>query len=813
MTQEKLFASPTLEKINAALKLYSLGEFLPYVSYEEETGLFYNHKGVGFVLETLPLVGAGEDAERQIRGLFQHTLPEGSTLQVLLVASHRIEEWLSPWEKARQGENDVLAMLASKRAEYFRSLSLTSDARGQRVRTFRVIVSWSQNKKPQTPLERRQVQEVRDQVQGVFEGLGLPVKRWAAHDLLVRLDEILNVSNSLTDPFLMWNPYEALNRQLMSPSTHIQATPEGLLMDGGKHALRTYSVRSCPSAWSLWGMDSFLGDLQDAFLTLPCDFMIHYGVHICDESTLKSRMLWKCQQVERQAQTPFARWIPSLKKEAEEWGYVRHKFEEGQRLVRTRYQVALISPSDKIGSAEQSLLNLYRAHRWELCRDTYFHLPSFVSCLPMSWGEGSAEDNLFCKKSKLTLSHEPANLLPMVGEWHGTKTPGMLLAGRRGQLFYWHPFDNTSGNYNCIVVGRSGAGKSVFMEEFITSMMAQKGKVYILDVGRSFERAVRKLGGQIIRFSRKDPLCLNPFSTIQTRDSQEVEDSLTMLKSVIALMASPLGGASDDEMVLIEKALQQAWESQGQKATMTTVAQALLDKGNPLAHRLGERLHPYTASGFYGRFFEGEATVDLSHSLLLFEFEELKEKKDLQAVILQIVILQVTQQVYLGDREFPKALVVDEAWDLLRGKQSGEFIETAARRLRKYKGALVTGTQSIHDFYATPGAQAAFENSDWMCLLSQKKESIEHLKKSGRLSLEPGMEELLKSVHTKQGQYSEVMIAGPMGYALGRLILDPFSNILYSTRAEDYAAVQRLEEQGFSLNDAVQRVAQERFHG
>lgn len=805
--------SPTLKTLNAALETWSLGDFLPYVSYDDETDLFFNRQGVGFVLETLPLVGAGEDKERQLRGIFQHTLPEGTCFQVLLVASHRIEGWLQPWVEARQGENAVLEKMAHDRAAFFRSLAVSADIRSQRVRTFRLILSFSWNKKPETLLEKKHLQEIREQLQAILEGMGLPVKRWTATDLLIRLDELVNGGDRLTDPALVWNPYSPLADQIMAADTHLQVTPDGLLVNAGADMIRTYGVRTCPSVWSLWSMDAFLGDLRNPFLKLPCDFLIHYGVQICSEKTLRSRMLAKCQQVEQQANTPFARWFPSLKKEAEEWAYVRYKFEEGQRLVRTRYQVVLFSPSEKMSAAEQALFNLYRSHRWELVRERFFQMPSFLGCLPMSWGEGAAQDNIRFKKAKLTLSHEPANLVPLLGEWHGTATPGLLLTGRRGQLFYWHPFDNGAGNYNCVVVGKSGVGKSVFMQEFVTSILAQRGRVYILDVGRSFERTVRNLGGQIIRFSRKDPLCLNPFSRIQAQEGQEVEDSLTMLKSVVALMASPLGGVSDDESVLIEKALQQAWEGRGQQATLTTVAQALLEREDSLARRLGERLHPYTASGFYGRFFEGQATVDLSHPLLLFEFEELKEKKDLQAVLLQIVILQVTQQVYLGDREVPKALIVDEAWDLLRGKQSGEFIETAARRLRKYKGALVTGTQSVHDFFATPGAQAAFENSDWMCLLAQKKESIEQLKTSGRLSLEQGMEELLRSVHTQQGHYSEVMFVGPQGYAVGRLLLDPFSNVLYSTRAEDYTAVQRLEEQGMSLEEALHQVAQEKSHG
>lgn len=808
----ELSSSRSLEKIEALLKTHSLGDFLPYVSYEEESGLFYGHQGTGFVFETLPLVGLGEEMERQLRGVFQHLLPAGSSLQFLLVASHRVEEWITPWEQARQGENEVLAMLASQRAAYLRRLALSSKKGQPRVRTFRLMISWSQDKRPETPFEKKKIVELLEQLHSTFEGLGLPVRLWTARDLLVRLDEILNVTDALHPPELHWNPYDRLSDQVMSPSTQIQVTPEGLLMDGGKYSLRTYSVRSCPQEWSLWGMDAFIGRMDEAQLTLPCDFMIHYGVQVCDEKLLKTRLMGKCQQVERQAHSPLAKWLPSLKKEAEEWNYVHHKFEEGQRLVRTRYQVVLTALSSEMSQAEQSLLNLYRSYKWELLGDKYFHLPSLVSCLPLTWGEGVAEDSHRFKKSKLTLSHEPANVLPVLGEWQGTTTPGMLLSGRRGQLFYWYPFDNQSGNYNCAVVGKSGAGKSVFMEEFVSSLMGQGGRVYVLDVGRSFERAVKSQGGHVIQFSHKTPLSLNPFSTINALESEEVEHALTMLKSVVALMASPLGGITDDEMVFIEKALKQAWDDLGHKASMTAVAKILLETGDPLARRLGERLYPYTASGFYGRYFEGESTVNLSNRLLVFEFEELKGKKDLQSVILQMVILQITNQVYLGNRDSRPALIVDEAWDLLRGKQSGEFIETAARRLRKYGGALVTGTQSVNDFYKNPGAQAAFENSDWLCLLAQKAESVEQLKKSGRLSMDASMESLMKSVHTKQGQYSEVMIAGPSGYAIGRLLLDPFSNILYSTKAEDYVAVKRLEEQGLRLVEAIQQVAQEKFH-
>lgn len=143
---------------------------------------------------------------------------------------------------------------------------------------------------------------------------------------------------------------------------------------------------------------------------------------------------------------------------------------------------------------------------------------------------------------------------------------------------------------------------------------------------------------------------------------------------------------------------------------------------------------------------------------------------------------------------------------MLRGKQTGVFIETLARRLRKYKGSLVVGTQSVNDFFQSPGAQAAFDNSDWMCMLSQKPESIEQLKKADRVSLSVQKEAQLKSVKTKQGQYAEVMISGTTGYAIGRLMFDPFSLLLYSTKAEDHVAIRQLTQGGMAIGDAVKRL-------
>lgn len=53
------------------------------------------------------------------------------------------------------------------------------------------------------------------------------------------------------------------------------------------------------------------------------------------------------------------------------------------------------------------------------------------------------------------------------------------------------------------------------------------------------------------------------------------------------------------------------------------------------------------------------------------------------------------------------------------------------------------------------------------------------------------------------------MITGSSGYAIGRLLLDPYSSMLYSTKAEDYAAVQALKAKGLGMKEAIEKVLAE----
>lgn len=783
---------------------YKICDLLPYESFDEDSKLFHNGDSLGFVLETVPLVGSSEEMQKEITNLFTMLLPEESSLQVILWADPHMGDLLDQFVHRRHDAPPILKDLMQRRIDYLKQFAFASPLKPYTLRHFRVFLAFSVKKPPAYRQSVQDLTQLKHQIITTLEMLNLPVKDWGPEDLLSTLEGMLSMNpHSVAPSKIRWNRFEKLSDQLSNATSNLGVDEKGLSIRDQAMLIKTFSARQFPSYWSLHAMGELIGDMERDQAQIPCPFMIHYGIYVPKQDGPKNTVLAKATYVEKQASSPIGKYLTDITCEAEELHFVREQINRGERIVQTYFGVTLYSMPDGMDQAEQTLLNLFTSREWTLEPNRFLHLPMFLSCLPLMWGKERVKSLLHFKKLKTTLSTESANLLPLQGEWQGTQTPGMLLTGRRGQVFSWHPFDNDAGNYNACVVGRSGSGKSVFMQELMTSTLGLGGRVFVLDVGRSFEKTCFLLEGQFIEFTPKIPICLNPFSTIPVDHPEAAEDALAMLKSVLILMAAPSHGVDDKGAALLEQAMLETWHCYHNASTMTHMAQWLTNHSDKRANDLGQMLFPYTEHGTYGRFFNGVNTVNFQSNLVVVELEELKERKDLQAVIVQMVIISITNQMFLGDRQTPFHIVFDEAWDMLRGAQSGVFIETLARRLRKYRGSLIVGTQSVNDFFVNPGAQAAFDNSDWMCFLSQKPESIDYLKKTDRVSLSPQKEALLKSVKTRQGQYAEVMVSGANGYAIGRLILDPFSSLLYSTKAEDYTDLHTLKNQGLSLGESI----------
>ena len=805
-----------LKLINAFLgetSKHTFSKFLPYIAYDPDNQLFVNKSSTGFVIEAEPILGTSEDVETQLTSLFQHILPPGSNIQFLLLASPKVSPLLSTWQNLRQGSSDLVKTLAKKRVNFLRQRAVlpTDPDRSITVRNFRLFISYSLANANLSENKQDEMVFLREQIMTLLKDTGISNNLLSIDNFINTIYDLINTNDSLIPSEHIYDQYEPINKQLVDYNTFLKMFAKHMQISTTNSKQNVHIVRpqKRPSNWGLSEMGEFIGSFFNEQRKIVVPFLVHYGVHICDDPLLKSKMMTKCSNAERSANSPIAKWIPSIREEAAEWGYVRASVEKDHRFVKTSMAVVTFSPPEISHKINAKIINMFKSKEWLMTNERYTNAISFIACLPMTWGEGSILDQALIGYAKTTVSSEPTKVLPIQGEWKGTKTPGMLLTARRGQLFYWDSFDNRSGNFNISVCGKPGSGKSFFMQELVISNVSRGGRAFVLDVGRSFERSAKMLGGTFIEFSSGSDLCINPFSKIPVDQVNETDDALAMLKSIVSLMAAPKQGTTDLQDAILDRTIKEVWNQYANQATITDLALNLNTQSELEAGNLSKMLFPYTENGSYGRFFSGNSNVDLSGQLVVFELEELKERKDLQSVIVQIMILQITNQVYLGDRQTPVQVVLDEAWDMLRGKQSALFIETAARRLRKYNGALIVGTQSVNDFYATDGALAAFENSDWLALLEQKSSSITQLKKSKKIDLSPYMEKVLRSIKTIKGKdgYSELMLIGPDGYAVGRFAADRFSQLLYTTDAVEFNAIQNLVKTGLSVGDAIETLS------
>lgn len=784
----------------------SLASLLPYHAYDPDTAIYLNKHSQGFILEAQPLLGASEETTQILTSVLTDVLPKNADIQFLLWGSDKVGNILDAFQKERSKRAGVYAWLAQKRIEYFKQgihHSLLSNTHFT-VRDFRLFISVSLSCKPKDDLKHDLV-TLRNDMVSSFKSMHLPVRPLEVDDFISIFSDILHPSSNSVPSETQWNPYDSLSLQLTDAEHTLRVHPDKLVFQGidASWEARLFSVKEYPKSMVQWKMMDAIGQLFNTALQIPCAFLTSLSVRLVDAEKAALNVQMKYVNKEKSAKSPIAKFMPLIVREYEDWSFVRERLSEGDRLVHVAFQILLFDQMDRAGASERKIRDLYRANGWQLKKSSYLQLQSLLSILPMMMSEGMFSDMKQLGRVRTMTAFNAANIAPLQGEWKGTRTPLLLLPGRRGQITGFSPFDNAEGNYNISIAAASGRGKSAFTQEYIVSLLGSGGRVWVIDIGRSYEKTCDILGGTFIEFSSSIDISLNPFT-----HTTDFDAALTMLKPLVAAMAHPTSSASDDELTFIEKALKFAWQDKRNKATITTVATWLSTQESATCQNLAHLLYSYTVDGMYGRYFEGDSNIDLSNEFVVLELQELKNKKDLQRIVMLVLMYHISGVMYLGERQQKKSCIIDEAWDLFGGDNSGaaQFIETGYRTARRFNANFITIVQSINDYFKNATTIAAYENSDNKIILGQTPETIEQLKKTERFSMDAFTERLLKSLR-KTDEYSECMIKTPAGTSIHRIIFDPYSRILYSSKGQEFEQVKYLQSQGLSLSDAIGEVA------
>ena len=329
------------------------------------------------------------------------------------------------------------------------------------------------------------------------------------------------------------------------------------------------------------------------------------------------------------------------------------------------------------------------------------------------------------------------------------------------------PFDPALLNYNALIFGGSGSGKSfaVLMLMAMFSAQAAPPKVIWIDNGASSKNLVEALGGEFIEVNLESGICLNPF------EGSPTPSKIKLLLAAVEMMLQE-GAMPKLHRSLLEEAIYQTYESKN--PSLGKLREILANHPGPEMRSYAKILYTWTGDRPYGRLLDGESNIDLSKNLATIEIKGLDDYPDLQQVMLLLLtdFIKTTPNLLL---------IIDEAWRLFTGPGQSMAIE-AYRTFRKYGSGVWCISQNYRDFLSDKKlADTLLPNTATTFVL--KQQGIDWQDFQEKLQLNDYELDTVKGLQCKKGKYSELfLIQGenrsvlkivPDGHAYGVATIDP----------------------------------------
>jgi len=808
---------------------HGIHNILHYDQYDPDNGLFYNDNSISFCFEVIPQTGADEDMASKLNTLFT-PVPPGCGVQWCLFGSSILDDQFQAYLDLRHvavdnaRTSDFFVELAKRRIDYVskgagRPLFPSNNFM---VKDMRLLFSVTRGGSHKDKKLVRDMAELRETLRAQLKTANLPAMHFDAQALKTFLRPILDPAlmfNGGSVPDMTYDEGRSIKDQVTPFGHHVRVRAKEILFgvppateeeNDDRIAVRSFGVLQYPQKKELWEMANIIGSFYDDGLQYPCPFLICGGMYTLDPAEVDAKAQIKAARAKANAKSKMAEYQPELAMQADDWNIVIHQINNNGTMTELYHSLVLFAPRKMMNRASQVALNIWRSVGFTIDAIDTLHLPGLYASLPMTLTNQTRED---LKKLRIVTTKTTINAVdmsPVIAEWKGAGDPVMMFFGRRGTPTFLDFYSNKQGNYNVFVAGVSGAGKSVTMNEIVSSYRAIGARVWVIDVGRSYKNLIALQKGTFLEFATNSKICVNPFSWVGYDEENDFKEEMRLLKPMIGRMASPNSPLNEFQYALIAEAITAVWNDYGPDTNPTLIRDYLLNNikdekgGNErVAYELGKQLQPFTKEGAYGQFFNGKANINLDGDMIGLELEELKNAPELRRVVLFVLTSRIAHDMYQS-RDRKKLCLVDEAWQLLGAdKETAEFIEEGYRRARKYKGIFCVGTQGIEDAYKNEASQAAYNNADWKILLRQDRKNLEKLMEDGLVNFSPAVKRMLLSLRTEGGQYSEMLISQPNGEAVVRHIPDPFSLLMASTNADDFTEVESLLAQGHSTLDTL----------
>jgi conjugal transfer ATP-binding protein TraC len=425
--------------------------------------------------------------------------------------------------------------------------------------------------------------------------------------------------------------------------------------------------------------------------------------------------------------------------------------------------------------------------------------------------------NLTAIRAKRVKTENLADFLPIYQPYEGAKstTPVCLFHNRQGGLLRYDPFDSALPNYNTLVTGSSGAGKSFLNNLVLLQNLATKPLVYVIDIGGSYRKLCEFMDGQYIEITPpregEKASAINPFLL----RGGATEPPPQKIKFLLSLLENILTDEEGDKLHKLEKSLLEETvlkvykdgNSSGTTPRLSDLAKVLSESKDTELRNFSRMLYPWTGDRPYGRVLDADNSLELEKEFVVFDLKGLSSYPDLQSAAILVITDFILGQVdSMKDRR--KQILMDECWELLKSKGSSHFMEYCVRTLRKTGSGITFITQGLEEITASSIGSAILSNTATKFILQQRGD-LEPTRKI--LKLNDQEMALIASLRSQKGRYSESFLIANDDRSVIRVVP---TSVEYWLSTSDAADNQCLEEKrkknpGKALSEIIFELSKE----
>ncbi len=353
---------------------------------------------------------------------------------------------------------------------------------------------------------------------------------------------------------------------------------------------------------------------------------------------------------------------------------------------------------------------------------TLEHEEGFKSTLPMFMDKLQVWRNMDSTSLAMTFPFSTASL---------TRNEGILygLNQHDGSLIIFDRF--TLENSNSVILGKSGGGKSFLVKLESLRLLMMGVEVIILDPENEYANIANAVGGEFVEFSSQSQYKINPFDL--ANDNPEPDELSNKILDLHSLLKVMMGDLSPTQDAMLDRALVLTYRNKGITQDPDTFKQppplledlfkVFIGMESPEAREMADRLEKFVKGSAAG-IFNQQSSFDIKNPFTVFGVRDLEE--NLRPVAMYIILDYIWNRVRKGEHK-KRVLIVDEAWYLIKNKDSAAYLHNFAKRARKYKLGMTTITQDVEDFLNKEEGKAIITNSSLQIILKQSTAAVDKI--------------------------------------------------------------------------------------